>query len=138
MNFKLIDYSTVYYGIITKSILPEKRSGKFVQIRNGNDDMKYFVLSPNDLSKFHANIVERLCSLRNPSISGEYYDKRNSFLIYDEGWIVQGGGRWEVDNCAKTLKLFGFSKAYGSFNSEGLKEKLLNIDNLSGYLIQID
>tara|TARA_B100000315_G_C14528775_1_gene565135 strand:- start:950 stop:1366 length:417 start_codon:yes stop_codon:yes gene_type:complete len=138
MDFKFIDYSLIYYGVITKSLLPEKRFGKFVQVRDTHNEVEYFIMAPADLSKYHANIVERFCSLHNPEIPGEYNAEHDHYVIYDDEFVVRGGGKWEIDDSIKTLRMFGFSKAYGSFDSEGLKENLLKVDILSGYRVQTD
>ena len=138
MDFQYTDYSLIYYEVTTKLLLPKQRSGKFVQIRDTHNEIEHFIMSPANLSKYHANIVERFCRLHNPQIAGEYNNAECDYYdIYDCHWIVRGGGKWEIDDVMKTLKIFGFSKAYGSFDSEGLIDNLSNVDNLSGHRIQI-
>jgi|Deesub1362A_J573_1020465.scaffolds.fasta_scaffold09760_2 hypothetical protein len=137
MDFVLVDYSEVYYRVITKTAMPEKRSGKFVQIKNYETDREYLVLSPKGLSTYHANIVERFCLLNN-KIKGSYNEKRDYFEIHDPEWYVIGGGMWMLDETNKVLELSGTSRGYGKFDPNGLKEKILSLENMSDYTVLID
>jgi hypothetical protein len=58
MSFKFVDYSATYFTTIAKKPIPSNRSGKFVQIINRSTSDEYLVLSPKELSVYHANIVE--------------------------------------------------------------------------------
>ena len=136
MEFVLIDYSEVYYKTIAKKPMPVKRGGKFIQIINEGNDAEYLAFSPGELSSFHANIVERFCL---KGIEGSYTTKkRDRFEIRDPEWIIVGGGMWTISDDERRLDLFDQSKVYGKFDPVGLKKKLLSVETLSGYKIQID
>lgn len=123
MLFHLIDYSEIWYRRLAKTPMPDIRSGKFVQITNAEEE--YVVLSPPEISKYHATIVERFCELRG--IRGEYNPKRDYFFVQDSEWEVIGGGFWQLDMTGMTLRLSGASTGYGRFNDENL---LRNIGSL--------
>jgi hypothetical protein len=131
--FSLIDYSSVYFTNMEKLRVPARRAGKFVQIMNLAFDKEYFVMSPKELSFFHANIVERFCLLNQ--IAGQYNAKKDFFRIRDGEWAVIGGGVFEIDDEAKVITLSGTSLAYGHFCQDGLKDKLMSSVQLQGYAV---
>lgn len=133
-GFELIDYSAVFYKTIAKKPMPEKRGGKFIQIRN--EEAEYLVLSPSVLSSFHANIVERFCLLKG--IDGSYTTKRKDrFEIHDPEWHIIGGGKWSIDDAEKRLVLSDNSGVYGKFDEKGLRKKILDTGKLIGYEVKI-
>jgi hypothetical protein len=73
MALSVVDYREVYYIVLNDDQIPRKCGGKFVLIENG--DERFAVFSPKDLSRYHANIVERFLSLRG--VPGYYNDKRD-------------------------------------------------------------
>ncbi len=127
MEFVLIDYSEFYYPEIAKRDIPLRRGGKFVQILNEDKQQWYLVLSPKELSKYHANIVERFCNLQG-DIPGAYRHGGEYFEIFDPAWSVLGGGFWEIDDESRMIRFYGSSRAYGRFTSEGLAERIRSID----------
>ncbi|KWT94348.1 hypothetical protein [Candidatus Magnetominusculus xianensis] len=129
---ELIDYSDYYFRTKLKEALPPQRSGKFVQIRE-NPVAEFIVLSPSGFSTYHADIVRHFCS--QTGIMGIYNNEHKHFDISDPKWRVIGGGKWSIDEGLKTLRLYGYSQAYGSFNPLGLTEGLSKINSLSGYEI---
>jgi hypothetical protein len=132
--FTIIDLSEVYFMRIEKTSMPDKRGGKFVQLRNS--DGEYLVFSPKELSSFHANIVERFCMMQK--IKGRYTSKRmDCFEIEDQEWEIVGGGKWHIDTKEKKLVLFDTSGMYGKFESKGLKERIRASGNMAEYQIQI-
>jgi hypothetical protein len=133
MSFELIDYSEYYYRELAGEAMPENRDGKFVQIRDG--DQEYLVLSPVKLSMYHANIVERFCELH--SLDGHWNSGRTYYRIVDDTWTVVGGGRWAVNFGKKTLELGSRSQAYGRFDSSGLEAKILSLEAMRGYIVKI-
>ena len=137
MTFELIDYSESYYRDVLGEEVPEKRAGKFVQIRDEERGREYLVLSPKGLSAYHANIVERFCSLGR-AVGGGYNPRKDSFRISDSSWSVVGGGSWAIDTRNRLLELSGASQAYGRFDPRGLKSRLLALRELDGYTITID
>ncbi len=130
----IIDYSRTYFEIILKSAVPSKRGGKFVQIQN--DDTEYFVISPRDLSCYHANIVERFCLSNH--LEGKYTSKKmDNYEIADQDWSVVGGGKWSIDEYEKKLTLFDESTIYGKFEDANLRENILLSPLFKGYQIRI-
>jgi hypothetical protein len=123
MSFKFIDYSATYFTTIAKKPIPSKRGGKFVQIINHATNDEYLVLSPKELSVYHANIVERFCLL-NGNIPGSHNAKKDFFEIQNTDWQVIGGGFWSIDEKTKTLTLGGESKMYGAFDRFNVKSKI--------------
>ena len=135
-GFELIDYSFFYYKTIAKKPIPEKRGGKFIQIRNEERKTEYLVFSPSELSSFHANIVERFCFLKG--IEGVYTTKKmDRYEIQDPEWLIIGGGKWSMDDNEKRLVLFDNSGVYGRFDSNGLRKKILDTGKLQGYEVKI-
>jgi hypothetical protein len=134
MNVIFIDYSEIYYSSVAKTSAPNKRNGKFVQIRNNITE--YLVFSPKELTPYHANLVERFCIEK--VLDGSYNDKGKRFDIYDPAWVIIGGGKFEIDKAEKYIRLYDNSMAYGKFDSKGLKEKILSIDEMSDYKVQIE
>lgn len=134
--FSFIDYSGLYFTGIKKTGLPKKRGGKFVQIFDGANGHEYLVLSPGELSVYHANIVERFCAQRK--IEGSYNSKKDFFDIRDGAWTVAGGGVWTMDDDKKILELAGASLGYGPFEAAGLKSRIIKTGALPGYSITIN
>jgi hypothetical protein len=134
MAFELIDYSPLYYTEIAKTDVPPVIIGKFVQIRNGS--MEYLVLSPKEFTKYHANIVERFCL--DKGLVGSYDPDGKRYDIYDQEWVVIGGGKFEIDLTKQTIRFYDDSMGYGKFDSRGLPEKVSSICAYSGYAIMLD
>lgn len=130
----LIDYIPFYYLSIARTPVPAIVSGKFVQIRNGT--ALYLILSPKEFTKYHANVVERFCM--DKGIEGSYDSGKEKFTIHDRAWEIIGGGKFERDEDKKAIKLYDNSKAYGKFDSMGLKEMFGVLPEFSGYDIIIE
>ena len=119
----IVDYSNVYYPLILKKPVPTDRKGKFVLVTNLATQEEFFVMSPIELSKFHANIVERFCLVNK--IQGAYANaKRDNFRIFDSDWHAQGGGFWEINSKKESIALFGSSQAYGGCNIKELRKNI--------------
>ena len=129
-----IDYTPFYYNCISITALPPLTAGKFVQLRSGSE--LYLVLSPKELTKYHANIVERFCM--DKGIEGHYDAKGERFFIDDKAWQIIGGGKFERDTNKKTITFSDNSMAYGKFKMEGLKETLAAVPEFAGYTIVIE
>jgi hypothetical protein len=127
------DYSRKYYRGIGAA-LPDKIAGKFVQMQN--DSAEFLVISPKEFARYHADIVGRFCDERG--IPGVYNNALKRFDIHDPEWVVTGGGKFERDRIKKQLRLYDDSMAYGKFNGQGLKKKILSISAFSGYNVQIE
>ena len=133
MPITFLDYTPFYYTSIAQTGIPPFTSGKFVQIRHEKE--LYLVLSPKELTKYHANIIERFCM--DKGIEGRYDAKREKFFIADTAWQIIGGGKFEHDANKKTIKLYDNSMAYGKFDMMGLKEALAALSEFAGYSIEI-
>ena len=129
-----IDYTYLYYKAIARTEVPPVISGKFVQIRN--EAMEYLVFSPKEFTKYHANIVERFCL--DKGIEGSYDSEGKRYVIADRAWSVAGGGKFEIDMKRKTVKLYDNSLAYGKFETQGLKKKILSLAAFSVFTVRIE
>jgi hypothetical protein len=136
MNVISIDYSEMYYSSVAKTPVPDKRTGKFVQIRH--NDTEYLVFSPKEFAPYHADLVKQFCSDRG--LNGSYDSRSKRFDIHDPGWVIVGGGKYEyeIDKSEKHIRLYDNSLAYGRFDNEGLKEKIFLINGMSDYKVQIE
>lgn len=114
--------------------MPEKYSGKFVQIWHEGDE--YIVLSPKEFKKYHANIVEIFSKDRG--LAGAYDSEQKRFDIFEPEWKIMGGGKFEVDKKERILRLYDDSMAYGRFNDEGLAERLAGTEEFLNYRIVIE
>jgi hypothetical protein len=133
MEFFLIDFSPDYYGEKHGREAPPRRRGKFVQIRGKGGE--YLVLSPTELCYYHANIVERF--FLSIGMEGSYNRKGDIYSVAHPDWEIAGGGMWDMDDERKTLKVYGHSQAYGNFNGEGLRERILSLEDMKGYSVQV-
>jgi len=133
MKFIYRDYSRTYYEKIGLA-LPGITAGKFIQIQNGTAE--YLVFSPKEVSRYHTDIVGRFCAERG--IPGVYNNTHKRFDIHDPEWAVVGGGKFAIDRRKKQLRLYDDSMAYGKFNGEGLKEKILSLSSFSGYNVRVE
>ena len=130
----IIDYSVLYYRDVAKTALPAVRNGKFVQVRHG--DTEYLVLSPKEFSPYHADILQRFC--RERSIDGAYQEGKKRFDIHDAEWVVQGGGKFEIDETKRYIRFYDNSMAYGRFDGRGLRKKVRQSDMLRDYEVTIE
>ena len=134
MKAIVIDYSEKYYPGRAKPAMPEKRSGKFVQVRN--NETEYLVFSPKEFTPYHAGLVEQFC--KEKGLKGAYDSKNKRFDIHEPAWIVVGGGKFERDDRERHIRLYDNSMAYGRFDSKGLREKILSTAGMSDYTVQIE
>ncbi len=121
MQTTFIDYSRHYYEDVAQEPLPPSRKGKFVQIWLG-DTEEYIVTAPRGLAEYHANIVERFFA--DHDVAGEFNARRDVYHHHDDAWTVIGGGRFELDDDAHTLRLYSRSIGYGPFERSGLAHRL--------------
>lgn len=134
MKTCVIDYSKLYFSNIAKLHLPDRFSGKFVQIWHG--DAEYLVFSPKDFKKYHANIVEYFSNEMN--LAGTYNSEQKRFDIFEPEWKIIGGGKFEIDIKERFLRLYDDSMAYGRFNDKDLIERLSGTVEFSNYRIIIE
>jgi len=130
-----IDYSRHYFENVAGEPLPPDRSGKFVQIWLGHTE-EFIVVAPKPLAAYHANIVERFLTERD--VAGNYNAKRDVYAHRDDAWTVIGGGRFELDDQARTLRFYSRSIGYGPFERPGLADRLATCPALTGYHIGVE
>jgi hypothetical protein len=131
METVFVDYSALNDS--AEGVPPERESGKFVQLRNG--DKEYLVFSPTAVTPYHADIIERFCADRD--IEGVYDARTKRFNIRDREWTVAGGGKYERDSLGKRIRLYDNSMAYGRFDSRGLLARIHKVDALKDYTVLI-
>ena len=134
MKIVYIDYSEKYYREFAGTDVPAQFTGKFIQVRNLLTE--YLIFSPKEFTLYHADIVERFCTERQ--IPGIYNKTNKSYDILDPEWIVAGGGKFAIDRQKKNIHLYDDSMAYGKFDKNEMKEKVLSIKDFSGYEVRID
>lgn len=134
MKFFFIDYSSDFYKQKKKKAIPPKRPGKFIQIRQ--PDEEYLVLSPKESCVYHAEIADRFFTEKG--INGRYNEKGDCYEISEPGWEITGGGLWSLDEHEKTIHFFGSSQSYGRYDRRGLKDRLHSLKHFFDYKIIID
>jgi hypothetical protein len=134
MKIVYIDYSEKYYIKFAGTDVPGQITGKFIQVKNLLTE--YFIFSPKEFTPYHADIVKRFCTERG--IQGIYRKTDKSYEVLDPDWVVAGGGKFAIDREKKNILLYDDSMAYGKFDKNGLKKKILSLEDFSGYEVQID
>ena len=134
MNIVFVDYSERYYSEGAGTPMPEKRRGKFLQVRNS--DTEFLIFSPTELTPFHSDIMERFC--RERGIEGASQGRHKRFTIHDPSWVIVGGGKFEFDKVRKYLRLYDDSMVYGAFDRKGFKEKILRVVQLADTEVNIE
>ncbi|HAM52947.1 MAG TPA: hypothetical protein DCP92_20450 [Nitrospiraceae bacterium] len=134
MNVVFVDYTEQYYSVVTQAPMPDKHSGKFVQMRHY--DTEYLIFSPKELTPYHGDIVERFC--RDKGIDGAFEGRQKYFAIHDTSWVIVGGGKFEIDKVKKYVRLYDDSMAYGKFNPDGLKDKILQIAQMANHEVKVE
>ena len=128
---RCIDYAPVHFAAAGEAV-PEEHKGKFVVLDGPKES--YFILSPKQLSKYHANIIERFCAYDggpayNMNESGEHC------TLLDGSWTIRGGGKYVWSRPSRTLRIGGTSMAYGPVDCNYLCGRLSVVDTFIGYHI---
>ncbi len=134
MKFLILDYSDFFYRKKAGIKKPKKRVGKFVQIKH--KDTEYLVFSPKEYTRYHADLVQKFC--QEKGIDGSYNEQIKRYDIHDTSWQITGGGKFEIDDEKRCLRLYDNSMAYGRFDSRGLKKNILADQKMAGYKIRIE
>ena len=129
MGFRIIDFSPVQYP----DGMPAARQGKFVHLVAGEEEL--LVLSPYELSMFHAQILERYCGLNG--VEGRFVRKPELYEVTGADVEIIGGGHWKLDEAQFRLALFGESTVYGRFGAEGLQRKVRALSEYEKYDVVI-
>jgi len=128
MQLEVLDYSGVYFQLMREMGIPSRRGGKFIVARNGT--WRYAVFSPQGLSTYHANIVERF--LDSQGVQGWYNRKGDEFHFDSPDWEIEGGGHWEIDETKAVLRISGSSLAFGGFDAPALAAELRRVRAFDG------
>ena len=131
MDFRIVDFSSVQYP----GGMPAVRQGKFLHLVEGGEK-ELLVLSPYELSMFHAQILERYCVLNG--VEGRFIRKPELYEVIGADIEVIGGGHWRLDEAQCLLRLFGESTVYGRFGAQGLWDKMRAMQEYEKYKIVIE
>lgn len=110
--------------------------GKFVILAHGKD--LHLILSPLDLTPYHANIVHRY--LEGEGLGRVEAASSSGIRILTPGWKVKGGGHFQVETLTHTLTLQGKSTAFGKYHARLLEPYELEIPErlgLAGYALEM-
>ena len=129
------DYSPSYFESRLGGRLPEVYEGKFVHITGPKEE--YLVLSPVELTEYHAHIVQRF-SRRRAEISSVSLPSGQEVRFGTPGWSIKGGGRFRLDKTTRRILLWGASKAYGAFDGAYIREALRQSNGWDDVDVQID
>jgi hypothetical protein len=88
------------------------------EIRQRGNRVGFRAVGLRRASAILAHIAERFLSLRQ--IPGHYNTKGDSYDCSDSSWKIQGGGHWKLSEDTGTLRIFGWSQAYGGVDLEDL------------------
>ena len=130
MAFRIVDFSPVQYP----DGVPALRQGKFVHLVEGEEE-ELLVLSPYELSVFHAQILERYCRLSG--LEGRFIRKSEIYEVIGSDIEIIGGGHWKLDEAQLKLALFGESTIYGKFGVKDLREKVQGLSEYKNYEVAI-
>lgn len=128
------DYSPDYFRARLGEELPRVYGGKFVHISGPKEE--YLVLSPVELTEYHAHIVQRF-SRRRAEISSISLPSGQEVRFGTPGWSVKGGGRFQWDKATRRIALWGASKAYGTFDGAYIREALRQSNGWDDVDVQI-
>jgi hypothetical protein len=135
MDYQFIDYCDVYYSVMAGPPRPPRRRGKFVQIIDESAGCTYLILSPAELSVYHADIVERFFALSHRTAVTRV--SRDRVTLGGAGWRVAGGGTWVVDDADRSARFAGESAVYGPCHPTDVRQALQATAALAGYHVAI-
>jgi len=107
------------------------REGKFVQIRNGNNQIVIF--APTTPYKYHSHIVAKFAE----DMGLNTFEGNNGITFSDPGWKIVDGGKMRLNADTREVEIWGASQAYGQFDRT-IEEELGNSNELNGYEISIN
>lgn len=128
------DYSPEYFEARLGGKTPAVCEGKFVHITGPKEE--YLVLSPVELTEYHAHIVQRF-SRRRAGMSSISLPSGEEVRFGTPGWNIKGGGRFQWDGPAHRISLWGASKAYGAFDGAYIRAALRQTKGWDDVDIQI-
>lgn len=111
-----------------------KNVSKFVIIRS--DEHLKMVHGPINEYSYHADLVRKYCDLN--SIPSGWLKKPDLYEIYGNSHDIRGGGWLEEKPGEKRLRIFGYSTAYGPFDSEDIAYLFEHAGAFDDYDISIE
>ncbi len=125
---ELIDYFQSYCELAAGMSVPVQRRGKYILVKN--HDLALLLLGMPELHPYHADIMAAYCGregirYRRDEATGQVVPKKPKVH-------VMGGGRYEIDDAAMTLRLHDYSTAYGPPDPS-----LLPKDKIAGYTVDL-
>ena len=84
---------------------------------------------------YHANLIDRFCGERN--IASGWEHKPDLVEIYDAGVQTHGGGWMRIDPVNKSIKIYGRSTAYGTYDRDVVTEVISNHQEYSEFSLQL-
>lgn len=115
---------------------PEEQ-GKFVLLGKGRS--LHLILSPISLTPYHANIVYQYLQVEG---RGQVENAGEAGCrILSKGWIVNGGGYYQVQNWLHHISLHGKSTAFGKYRANLLAPHLDAIPGalgLEGFTLELE
>lgn len=111
-----------------------KRVHKFIIMSLGTQIQ--FVYGPLQQFAYHAGLVKKYCEIND--IPSGWLKKPDVYEIYSADYQIRGGGWMEEDLAEKTVRLYGYSTAYGAFDPGDIPHLFEPGEALADYEIQVD
>jgi len=111
-----------------------KRISKFVIIIGKEE--AHFVFGPLETYAYHAGILKRFCDMKQ--IPSGWVKKPDMYEIYGNTYKVKGGGWLEEKTGEKSLRIFGYSTAYGGFDRQDVLYLFENTPGFEDHKIDFD
>jgi len=137
VTLEILDFSDAFFREKGEAP-PPHRSGKFVVMKDSQGRAEYLVLSPQGHCLYHTDIVDRFCQLERFQIDGVRLPKSGGFVIHDPGWSVVCGGRWELIEEKKRLRIYGSSQAYPTCHLVSLKKSVAQLPAMESWEIDTE
>ncbi len=109
----------------------DKRTGKFMLVEHNG--LSILALGHIENYKYHAQILAALCDQRE--IAASWIRRRELLRIFDPDVSIAGGGWFDFDPLEKSLRFYGYSTAYGQYDSGLLGSIISRSDRLQTFEI---
>jgi hypothetical protein len=106
---------------------------KFVIVACGNELILIF--GPVRMYRYHANLVDAYCS--NRDIPSGWLKKPDIVEVYDDNYVIQGGGWMDIEPGSNYMKVYGNSTAYGQFDPSDLNSIVDGSPALTGFTVEV-
>jgi hypothetical protein len=95
----------------------------------------HLIVGPVDDFPYHANLIDRFCNERN--IASAWEHKPDLVEVYDTNVEIHGGGWMRIDPVHKSIKVYGRSTAYGTYDRDVVTEVISNHPEYSEFSLQL-